>query len=75
MIDLLTSETFISVTNAMASAGISANEAARNLQAALSAMPPIDPGKVEAMIRVNPSLSRLQRWQLIQELRRTKNGQ
>ncbi len=55
-----------------AAAGITLDEVARHLQAILGGLPPMAPGETEALIRMNPSLSRFQRWRLIRWLRRTK---
>ena len=69
MTDMNGLENFV---KAGAAAGITFEEAARYFQTILGGLPPMAPGEAEALIRMNPSLSRLQRWRLIRWLRRTK---
>ena len=57
------------VIEVLASAGISAKEAADSISEAMKMMPPIDVNETMAMIQLNPSLSVFQRWRLIRYLR------
>ena len=68
MTDMSGLENFIKVG---AAAGMTFEEAGRYFRTILGGLPPMAPSETEALIRMNPSLSRFQRWRLIRWLRRT----
>ncbi len=71
---MIDTNVFYNFVKVGAAAGIPCAEAVQNLQTALRSLPSMDPREAEALIRMNPNLSRLQRWRLIRWIRRTKNG-